>query len=191
MVLSSFTATLKEVLTPRFFITVTLFTLFYILLQIYLFNFRLINQTLIGEYPFSYKFTLLYQLIKGFYISFPPKETIFTSSVALLAGMNIALLFSSVTKMKKNQGSLKMSFGGVSVLALASSGCPSCGITILSILGPASGPFTLFLHNSAVQVGIISLLFFSLFTTLKQYSKANTCEIPINARGLRSSKRSR
>ncbi len=191
MVLPPIGTTLKEVLTPHFFITVIFLTLFYILLQIYLFNFRLINQTILGEYLLSYKFTLLYQLVKGFYISFPPKETIFTSVVALLAGMNIALLFSSITKMKKNQGSLKISFGGVSVLALASSGCPSCGITILSILGPASGPFSLFLHNSTVQVGIISLLLFSLFTTLRQYSRTNSCEIPVNARGLKSSKKSR
>lgn len=171
--------TIKNELTLRFFIMFLIIFASYTFLQVYLFNYRLINQTVIGDYPLTYKIILFFQLIQGFWVSFPLKETVFTALTAILTGINLSLLISSIRRIRQNEGNLKMSFGGVGVLALASSGCPSCGITVLSVLGPASGPFSLLLHNIWIQGGIISLMLFSIYYTIVRISQANFCAIPL------------
>jgi len=168
---------IKNELSLRFLIVLLVTTSLYLLLQIYLFNYRLINTTLFSDYPLLYQITLLYQLIKGFWIGFPLKEILFTNAVALLVGINTAFLLSSLSKIRIIPGKKRMSFGGVGVLALASSGCPSCGITLLSFLGPATGPLTLFLHNIFIQGIVLSLLVFSVLMNIQSLKNAEVCEI--------------
>lgn len=167
-------------LTPRFYLTFVGIVLLYILFQVYLFNFRLINGTIIGDFPISYKAVLLFQLSKGIFTAFPQQQLLFTFVTALLTGLNLTLIVHAYRKMKSQEGKVTLSFGGMGALSLAASGCPSCGITILSLLGPASSSFSFFLNNIFVQMGIVLLLCISIAYSIKNITESTLCKVPLN-----------
>lgn len=150
--------------------------LLYYLLEVYLFNRQLINQTLSGDYPLTYQLTLLVQLIFGYFSMFPFLQILFVLVSTILVGINTTLLIALMQRMKQS-GKLKMSFGGFGVFALVSAGCPGCGLTILSFLGPSSGMVAGVIHNPISQVLTLVLLSASTIYSLRQLEQSLTCRL--------------
>ncbi len=107
---------------------------------------------------------------------FPLQETLFTISTALLVGINLVLII-SLTQQTKNSGGMRVSLGGTSIVALVSSGCPSCGITALSLLGPSSSFVGIFLHSLVIQVAVVVILVISVLHSLKLLRTGQACKI--------------
>jgi len=152
-----------------------LLALVYYLLQVYLFNFALINHTLLGTFPLLYKLTLFSQLISGHIGMFPLTQGLFLIMTSVLVGANLMLLLLRLQKARQ-LGRLKVSVGGTSLLAVFSSGCPSCGLTVFSFLGPSSSVASSLLRNDFLQLGILGLLTLSVFLSLQSLQKI-TCKV--------------
>lgn len=161
----------RNVLLVTFFLGV-----FYLLIQIYFFNHSLISHTLLGNFPLAYKFHLSFDLITGYFFMFPLSQVFFTVAVALLVGLNLTLMIILMQKMK-DSGNMKFSVGGVGIAALVSSGCPGCGLTLLSLLGPSTGILALTLHSPLIQGGILAMLIFSIIYSLRRIEESIVCRI--------------
>jgi len=153
----------------------------YLLIQIYLFNPSLFSQTILGDFPVSYKIKLSFDLIIGYFMMFPLPEIFFTLLAAILVGLNLALMIVLMQRVR-NSGAAKLSVGGVGIVALMSTGCPGCGLTLLSILGPSSGAIALTLHNPLIQLFIISTLVFSSLYNLKRIETNKMCKLSLKKR---------
>lgn len=170
-------STLQDTLNLSFWVKTLLFATLYLLFQIYFINYRLVLQTILGAFPIEYKLTILLQLAIGFWHTFPIKDVLITLTTALCIGGNISLLLTTYHRMKYRGDRVKMSLGGAGVLTFVSGGCPSCGITILSILGPATGSFSVFVHTTLIQTSIILILIGSFVYTLFFTTKGQMCEV--------------
>lgn len=168
---------IKSLLTKRVFLFTLLVTLVFIVLQIYSLNYRLINITILSDSPLFYKLTLMWHLYFGYWKMFLLQDIIFNLLTALLVGLNFSLFLMTLGNTKRN-GALKFSFGGGSFFALISTGCPSCGITLLSFLGPSASLINLFIRTTIVQLVIIGVLLLSLYSQLKTYQRSLTCALP-------------
>lgn len=148
----------------------------YILLQIYILNGRLIGDTITGSFTLSYKITLLRQLLEGYFGMFPFAQTVLTLISALLIGMNSTLLIALMQRVKSN-GSRQLSFGGMGIIALAGSGCPSCGMTLFSLLGPSYGVLGVFFHSLYIQLSVLGILSASIIYSLVRLKESLVCKI--------------
>jgi hypothetical protein len=148
----------------------------YLLIQIYLLNSSLISHTLFGNFPLEYKFHLSFGLFMGYFVMFPLSQVLFTLAVALLVGLNLTLMIILMQRMKAS-GSVKVSVGGVGIAALVSSGCPGCGLTLLSLLGPSTGILAVTLHSPIVQSIILAILIFSVLYSLRRIEGSMVCQI--------------
>lgn len=172
---SSFVAPLRSrpVLAISFLVGVV-----YLFLQSALLNATILTQTVEGSMPFVFKFHLVTSILIGYLAMFPLQELIFTLLTALLVGLNFSLVIALMQSMQRS-GRVKFSFGGVSVLALASTGCPSCGLTILSLLGPSTGVVALALHSLVAQVSMLLILSASIIYSLHKLQTSRVCKIKI------------
>lgn len=153
-----------------------LISMAYILLQILVLNGRLLAQTLQGSFDFSYKITVLGQLIQGYFMMFPLSQTILGLVTALLIGLNLTLIISLMQKVKES-GPKQLSFGGIGIVALASTGCPSCGLTILSLFGPSFAVVGVLFNSIFVQMTIIGVLVISIAYSLIKLNKSLVCQV--------------
>lgn len=167
---------LTHVLRTPSFAPYTLFFMGgYLLLQAYILNLGLINQTIQGSFALSYKLTLLFYIFTGYLQTLPPFYMTMTIVTTFLVGVNMTLLLLSYMKARRF-GEMKVTLGGSSLLAVVSSGCPSCGITALSILGPSSSAFSFLLRDTRLQFVVIGLLAFSIYYNLKKITTPVACK---------------
>jgi hypothetical protein len=148
--------------------------LLYISLSVYGVNRAIITDTLTGPYSLHYKTSLLQSILVGSWSMYPIAESIVLSLIAVLLGINIALMVRIFTSMQTNKG-LRVTFGGTSVLAIASTGCPACGISILSLVG-VSAPF---LPIQGVPLQLFATLFLagSIWYSLRKLQQPMMCEV--------------
>ncbi len=156
--------------------------LLYITAALFILNYRFIVQTVEGDFPLLYKFQILFGLITGVSRVFLPLEFLLFIITSLLIGINITLLGKAIRELKK-QNSLKLSFGGV-VLPMMGVGCPSCGITLLSFLGPSTSIVLLPFQTILLQLAGIVLLALSFFSILKNFTPSHCVILPNKTRAL-------
>ncbi len=163
-------------LSPLFLISVVVFSTLYFIFQAYSLNHVLLNQTLLGNFPFFYKLSLFYQVITGYFYLIPGKYFFLTILTMFLVGANLALLVVTFKKSRK-LGEMKLVLGGSNLLAIVSSGCPSCGLTALSVLGPSTGAFSFLFHDPKIQFITLGVLLLSFFLNLRQaMKKTDLCQ---------------
>jgi len=165
--------TFKSLLSPRFF-SITLFVaVSYIVFTVYITNFRIINQTIIGDYPFSYKSTLLFSLLQGFTTMFLPMDLLLVLAISLLIGINTFLLLKSLQIQKVTKS--HVSFGGFAILgSTLFHGC--CATPLLSVLIPSIGLSFLSFHGTSVRIVTLFVLAGSLLYSLYTLSKPKICK---------------
>lgn len=168
-------SSLQIVFTKRVLFIAMGISLTYLMVTIFFFNHQLVKTTIMGDYSFFYKITVLFQLVFGYWNAFPLQQTLFTLSSALLIGLNLSLIIYSYKRLKII-GNTKFSFGGSSLLAVVATGCPGCGISILSVLGPATAPAAVFLHDLRIQLILLILLGLSIIYTLRKLEQGLACE---------------
>lgn len=147
----------------------------YIVLTIYLMNFRLVKNTLLGSYPLNYKSALLLDLLGGMWTSMTLGGLLLLIVNAVLTGLNASFLVSSL-KTLKAQGKIRLVIGSSSLFGIVGSGCASCGLPVLALLG-LGGSFS-FLPMRGKEISYISIviLLVSLYLLIKT-KKQGTCEI--------------
>lgn len=152
----TFLSTVKrELLRIPFILFTSGIALLYFLFSLYILNYRLVVSTLFGNFPLSYKVTLLAALLGGAWTAFTPLDLTFILLDAILVGANTALFIKSIKKLR-NQGMVEVSIGGATILGLVTAGCSSCGFSILALLG-VSASFS-FLPFKGIELHILATL---------------------------------
>lgn len=168
-------STLKDQFTRTIFFGATTIALLYIVASVYAVNRTILFSTLTGNFPLSYKYNLFISLLINSWAMYQPLEAVLLVCIAVLMGVNVALIVKLFGSMRGKNG-LRMSFGGSTVFAIVSAGCPSCGISVLSLLG-ISSPLLPF-QGIPLQLISLALLCGSIAYTLFKLTRPAVCVLP-------------
>ncbi len=157
-----------------FFSLITAIT--YILLTIYITNNRLINDTVLGQYPLSYKVNILWLLFVSLPETTSSLNLLLLITTALLTGLTIVLVIKRINTMKKVGGISGLTFSGSSI-GVIGSGCAACGLPILGVLGIASSAAYLPLHGTEIAIFSVVILSISLCVLLRNSKIQEKCDI--------------
>lgn len=152
---------------------------FYIILVIYLMNFKLVIETLTGNFPFSYKTTLLLNLLGGMWTAMTGFGLATLVTTAILTGINLTLIFQRFSLLY-SLGNLHLSLGG-SFLGFIGSGCAACGLPILALLGLTGSITYLPFRGTEFSLLAIALLVMALYLMLKSNNQKMACRLDIGA----------
>lgn len=167
----------NKLLSLQSLLIIFLISALYFSFSVLLLNYRLVLSTVFGNFPLSYKTTLLSELVFGAYSAFSTFDFLATLLASVLVGTNVLIIFKSLKALKKSGGKLTLAVGGSAVLGIAIAGCASCGFSVLSLLGIAGAITFIPFGGIALQFVAIILLIFSFWYSLKTYHKEVICKI--------------
>ena len=136
MALPSFWQTVRnELFSFKSFFWILLSSFIYFLLSTLILNYRLVFQTLVGDYSLTYKLTLTSNLLEGSWTAFSKIDFVLLIVTSILVGLNILLITKTIIKLESQKDRLSISVGGSAILGIVVAGCSSCGFSVLSLLG--------------------------------------------------------
>ncbi len=153
----------------------TLIATAYLVIITFLMNSNLLITTLVGNYDIDYKFKIFTSLFLGMWNSMSGTGFALLIVTAILTGINLSLLGKKLKNLKK-QGNLKLVVGGSTLIGIVGSGCASCGLPILALLGLSGSIAYLPFRGMELSYLAVILLLFSLYHLIKANNK-NECEI--------------
>jgi hypothetical protein len=178
MAVPSFWQTARnELLSFKFFFGVLLSSLIYFIFSTLILNYRLVFQTLVGDYSSVYKLTLISNLITGAWTAFSRIDFILLVFTSILVGLNILLIFKTIRKLESRKGRFSISAGTGAILGIAVAGCSSCGFSVLSLLGLSASLSFIPFGGIGLHLLAIILLIFSSFYALKTLHDKVVCKI--------------
>jgi small-conductance mechanosensitive channel len=147
-------------------------------------NIGLITSVLGSSASLVDKLTLLGSLYRSIGTNFTIVSTTYTLLIALLFGIQIALLYYYIHKTKTNRASLRRvsgtSLGGL-VAGIFGIGCAACGTFILTALLSlvGAGGILAFLPFGGEEFGFlgVGLLLYSIWLLLKKLQAPNVCPV--------------
>ena len=178
MALPSFWQTVRnELFSFKSFFWIILSSFIYFTLSTLILNYRLIFQTLVGDYSLTYKLTLTFNLLEGAFTAFSKIDFVLLIVTSVLVGLNILLIAKTIMKLEAQKNKLSFSVGGSAILGIVVAGCSSCGFSVLSLLG-LSASLT-FIPFAAVGFHILAifLLLISLVYSLRTLHYKIACKI--------------
>lgn len=168
---------MQEILkSKRFLIPTATIAIIYILLVTYLMNWSLFQDTLIGDYSLIYKWRILIGLLQGLTTSITTFTQILLILTALLTGINFTLVYLRL-KALRSGGKLHLMVGGSSILAIVGSGCATCGLPILALLGLSGSLIYLPWHGLELSIVAVLLLLITLYFILISYPTEQVCKL--------------
>ncbi|HEX8965533.1 MAG TPA: hypothetical protein VF820_03830 [Patescibacteria group bacterium] len=177
----------NELLTLRSLVSVICIALLYILLSGILLNTKLISNIFAADFALIYKVKFLYFLLTQFWQTLVPFDQILLFLNALLTGLNILLIFKTISSLK-HKGKVRLSVGGATIVTLITSGCASCGVSVISILGISSTLSFLPFHGMELHILATILLIVSLIYMMRQLYIGRYCKIPLHKSGNKKDK---
>jgi len=169
---------MREILfSPKFLIPTISIASIYVLSTTYLMNSRLVIDTLIGSFSFTYKASLMLALLGGMWTAMSGNALVLLFLTAVLTGANLTLLLRQINLLREAQG-LHFVVGGNTLLGLAGSGCAACGLPVLSILGLSGSVIYLPLRGTELSYLAIILLSISFYLLLRSVYEKEYCQIP-------------
>jgi hypothetical protein len=151
-----------------------LFSLFYFLLALILFNYQSYISILTSNYDVLAKIKILIIIFFGSFYVISGVDILFLSIISVLFGLNIELVLRKI-KFLAGAGNLHVAFG-VGLISIAASGCASCGLSLASMVGLSAVLAALPFHGIELYFGSITILIVSLFYNLHTFVVA--CKIP-------------
>lgn len=156
-------------------IVATAISIIYLVIVTFLMNNNLVIATILGDYGVEYKLKILISLLLSMWSSMTTVGFVLLILTAILTGLNISFLAKRIKDLRK-QGKLKLVVGGSTLIGIVSSGCASCGLPILSLLGLSGSVAYLPLRGMELPYLSVIILSLSLYFLIKQ-SKTNSCTI--------------
>ena len=166
---------MSNALSKRTVLVAAMIALIYIVFSIYLMNFKLVKDTLIGDFPLTYKFNLLLALLEGMWTAMSFRSLFVLILMGALTGINSVIIIKKIYMIGRINN-MQFMVGGSSLLGIVGSGCASCGLPILSILGLSGAAFYLPFHGTELSYVGLVLLSFSLFMLLRK-TDTTSCRI--------------
>lgn len=175
---------MRKILTSSSFLFPTLIIAsIYVLFATYLMNARLVQDTFFGPFSFNYKASLLFALLQGMWTAMSGSALILLFLTAVLTGANLTLLVRQVKALRTAQN-LHFVVGGNTLLGLVGSGCATCGLPVLSILGLSGSIIYLPFRGAEVSFLAVILLSISFYLLLKSVSEKEYCIIPLKKKNI-------
>jgi len=168
----------KELFTIKSLLLISVIALLYVALPLYILNYRFLLATELGSYPILYKLNTLWFLFEGLTSVFSRFDAIMLVVTGILIGLNVVLLIKTARRVQRNRSSLKFVVGGGSLLGFISTGCASCGFSILSLFGLGTVFSFLPFNGKFLYVLSIIPLIFSTIYMLKKLSDSTSCNLP-------------
>ena len=142
----------------------------YLLLVVLLMNWSLTRDTIFGSHSLEYKVKIILALSVGMWTSMSRAGLLVLVVTAILTGLNLSLLIDKLDELR-GLGKVKIVAGGSSILGIVASGCATCGLPILALLG--LGGSVAYLPGRGIEIGYvaIALLLFSLYQLRKSYNQ--------------------
>src|SRR3989344_5594490 len=141
--------------TKKFILSTIVIAFFYIAITVYLMNVSLVKDTLFSAYSLEYKYNLMTALL--FIISF-------------LTGLNVSLIVKRIFILR-SFGKINFVVGGSSLLGIISSGCASCGLSVIAFLGLGGAIAYLPFYGIELSFIAILLLLVSFYFLVKDTAK--------------------
>ncbi len=158
---------LRSVLNRQFFISAVAIAALYLLLNVYFTNYSLINQTYFGSHNLIYKMNISLALLEGLFTAMSGFNLTVLVLMSLLTGANMVLVYRNL-RLNLAKQRVHMVFGISSLLGTAGSGCASCGLPLLGLLGISGSVGHLPFKGAEVSLIALGLLSISFIVLLKQ-----------------------
>jgi hypothetical protein len=169
---------MAKLFTYKFLIASFVIAVVYVVSTIYLMNFRLVQNTIVGDYPLGYKGRLLIDLLGGMWTAMTGKGLSLLIITSILTGADLSLLMGHIKELRK-QGKIRFMVGGSSLLGIVGSGCAACGLPVLALLGLSGSVAYLPLRGMELSYLSVLLLLFS-FYILARTDTRQLCNINVN-----------
>ena len=166
----------REILKPKYPFFIFLVTLIYMAIGLYSINYKLIFSNFFIKSSLVFKINLLSSLFFGIFTALSSLSFVLLLTAGILTGINLALIFASVNRLKTN-GKVKFVVGGGGILGIISTGCATCGFFVLSVLGFGTALSFLPLGSHTLYIFSIAILLFSGVYMLKKLHDTKDCKV--------------
>jgi hypothetical protein len=167
----------SELFSIKSLLAISLISLLYFAFSTLILNYGLVYQTVAGNYPASYKLTLLFNLLEGAWTAFSGIDFLLLILTSALVGLNILLIAKTIIGIESGKGKLSLTVGGSAILGIAVAGCSSCGFSVLSLLGLSASLSFIPFGGMGIHLLTIFLLSFSFFYALRTFHYKIACKV--------------
>lgn len=174
---SFFSTVRRELLSLPLLLGTLGFALLYLGISVSLLNMQLLFSVAQTTQSLVDFFSVFISLFAGLWTSLSLSDFILTISTSLFVGMNIILLIRTIYLLE-HRGKVRLSVGGATIISLVATGCTSCGLSLLSVLGLSASLSFLPFHGAELHVGALILLFLSSIYMLRQLHNGVYCKLP-------------
>lgn len=139
-------------------------------------NLRLLVGQVENHVSFSSLLSLISSLLFGAWTGLSHGDFFLLILNSILVGTNVYLAGKTLYIIE-HRGKVRVSIGGATIISLITTGCASCGLSLLSILGLSASLSFLPFHGMELHLFSIFLLLFSSLYMLRQLHNAKYCKI--------------
>lgn len=174
---SSLWTTIRQELfsIPSFF-AIWSMALAYVLLSVVFLNYKFLFATFTSSFQLSAKVSIFLSLAEGLWTSMSHGDFVLLLMNACFFGINMLLLGKTISLLE-HQGKVRLSIGGATLISLVTTGCASCGLSLLSVLGVTTSLSLLPAYNMAFHIGATAMLVLSTAYMLKKLHESTYCRI--------------
>ena len=156
------------ILKSPFYVFIALVSAFLMVsFSVLILNLQLIFDSISPSYTFIDRVMLVFNLLGGIFTNNTAIGIALMIAASLLAGINVALLAFKLKKLRSANCKESGLGAGGTIASILASGCSSCGISILSLIGIAGALTFLPFRGLEIGAGGIIILLFSIYWTSK------------------------
>lgn len=170
---------MRILFSPKIIIASSVIALVYIIISVYLMNFVLVKDTLLGDFPLQYKMRILLILLQGLQTAMPFSTVVILILTALLTGINLSLVSVKLASFRTIKN-VHFVVGGGSLIGIVGSGCAACGLPILSLLGFSGSIMNLPFHGTELSYFSLLLLLISFYILIRSKKNVEKVCSPIH-----------
>jgi hypothetical protein len=122
-------------------------------------NASLVKDALFGVHSLGYRWNILIALLMGMWTAMSGLSLFLLTVVAILTGLNLVLTIGRLRSIRSS-GKIHWAIGGSSILGIVGSGCASCGLPILALLG--FGGAAAYLPFQGVELSLVATILLSV-----------------------------
>ncbi len=146
---------MRQVWSLRVILLAAAIAILYVVATVYLMNASLVQDALFGAHSPSYRWNILIALLVGMWTAMSGLSLFLLTTVAILTGLNLMLTLERLQSIRSS-GKMHWAIGGSSILGIVGSGCASCGLPILALLG--FGGAAAYLPFQGVELSLLAII---------------------------------
>ena len=167
---------MRQIWSTKIVVPALIIAMLYVVTVIYLMNASLVKDALFGVHSLEYRWNILIALLVGMRTAMSGLSLLLLIIVAILTGLNLMLTFERLRSIRSS-GKMHWAIGGSSILGIVGSGCASCGLPILALLGLGGAAVYLPFQGVELSLVAIALLSVSLHVLIRGRAERTLCVI--------------